>query len=153
MTHEERASWIRSGVVTILLLVVAALAWFLPDFNRKPETETMKPQRLVAVLYQLPGSPESDALSAVMDHVEPRYAAVVEIQRVDVTREREKAVAAGVTKVPHVIVLNGQTPVGAFTGQLDQAQVEAKLNEILHGLKRVDKNWRPAVAGMSSAGH
>jgi hypothetical protein len=51
-----------------------------------------------------------------------------------------------------VIIISGKEKVFEFQGLWSQAQVEQKVDEILRGLKRMTKDWRPAVPGMKPVG-
>lgn len=73
------------------------------------------------------------------------------ICRVDFKLHPEAAKADGVTRPPHVIMISGTEKAFEFQGLWSQAQVELKVDEILRGLKRVGKDWRPVVPGMTPA--
>jgi len=45
-------------------------------------------------------------------------------------------------------MMAGEVRACKFQGLWTQSQVERKVEEILRGLKRVDKDWRPDVKGM-----
>ena len=53
---------------------------------------------------------------------------------------------------PHVVIIAGTEKAFDFQGQWTQAKVEFKVEEILRGLKRVGKDWRPPVPGMKQTG-
>ena len=61
--------------------------------------------------------------------------------------------AQGIDKLPHIRMIVGTKTVFEFQGLWSQQRVEQKVDEILHGLvKRVGKDWRPVVPGMTPAG-
>ncbi len=80
-----------------------------------------------------------------------KYDRQVRVTRIDVKAHPELAAAQGIKKVPHVMIVSAKQKVFEFEGLWTQEQVERKVEEILRGLKRVGKDWRPVVAGMTPA--
>jgi thioredoxin-like negative regulator of GroEL len=128
MTHESRAKLIKRIFFLALVGVIAL------------------------IFYYLPGDPASGQLSAILDKVEKKYGKQTIVSRVDFKANPEAAKKEGVTEAPHVVIISGKEKAFEFGGLWTQQQVESKVEEILHGLKRVDKDWRPVVPGMKRTG-
>lgn len=107
-----------------------------------------KIRRLAIIHHHLPGDPASEQLADILNKVQKKFGKLVIISRVDFKAHPEIAKAHGVTKPPHVIIISGKEKVFEFQGLWSQAQVEQKVDEILRALKRMTKDWRPAVPGM-----
>ena len=141
----------------VLASSIAAGVYFYPEKKvEKPATETAKvtDNRLILVHHHLPGDPASEQIADILNKVGTKYEKYLVVNRVDIKKSPELAKAQGVTKAPHVIVLSGSEKIYEFQGPATQIQVERKVEEILRGLKRIDKNWRPPVQGMQpAAGH
>jgi len=155
MTHEKRASLIRKLFLLLLAVVVVAAVWFYPKPVDKapPQAEAPAEDALEIDDYHLPGDPNCEKLADILNKVQKKYGRLIVVNRIDVKAHPELAAAQGVKKVPHVIILATKQKVFEFEGQWTQEQVERKVEEILRGLKRVGKDWRPTVAGMKPATH
>jgi len=157
MTHEERAKWIKRIFVLVLAAVVVAGVFLYP--KPKPKVEKVKEVEVPViqddgvelVLYYQPGGTGSEQLSATLDRVAVKYGKQAIVQKVDAKTHPEKAKAQGVSKLPHVIIYSKAGKAFEFQGNWTQVQVEGKVEEILRGLKRVGKDWRPTVPGMTPA--
>lgn len=156
MTHEERASFIKKIFMPLLLAAIAAGVWFYPKTGAKVSPEkavTSSPENgLLIVLHHLAGDRESDQMAGILGRVRTKYGAQVIVSQVDFKLQPEVSKAQGVTKPPHVVIISGTQKVFEFQGLWSQAKVEYKVDEILRGLKRVGKDWRPAVPGMKATG-
>jgi hypothetical protein len=158
MTHEERASLIKKLLFPGVVVAIVAGVWLYPkpggeaSENPAPQVVTQSPEDGLAIIhYHLPDDPASEQLADILNRVQKKYGKLVIISRVDSTRHPELAKAHGVTKPPHVIIISGREKAFEFQGLWSQAKVELKVDEILRGLKRVGKDWRPAVPGMTPA--
>ncbi len=153
MTHERRASLIRNLFLLLLALGVVTAVWLYPKpvVEAPPEVAAPADDALEINTYHLPGDPNCEKLADILNRVQKKYGRLVIVKRIDVKAHPELAVAQGVKKVPHVIILATKQKVFEFEGQWSQEQVEKKVEEILRGLKRVGKDWRPTVAGMKAA--
>ncbi len=155
MTHEQRAKWIKGIFFLVLAAAVIGGVFFYP----KPKVEEAKPtvipdDGLELVLYYQPGGTGSEQLSATLDRVAAKYGKQIILQKVDAKSKPEVAKAQGVSKLPHVIINSKAGKAFEFQGNWPQPQVEAKVEEILRGLKRMGKDWRPPVPGMKPvSGH
>ena len=52
-------------------------------------------------------------------------------------------------KLPYVMMIAGKENVFQFQGLWSYPKVEKKVEEVIFGLRRVGKDWRPVVPGMS----
>ena len=161
MTHEERASLIKKAMLLVLVALVVGGVWFYPKpVEKAPPKENATTAPPVAeaedvlqiVDYHLPGDPNSEKLAEILNKVQKKYDRQVNVTRVDVKAHPELARAEGVKRAPHVIFSAEKQKVDEFEGLWTQEQVEKKVEEILRGLKRVGKDWRPTVPGMKPAG-
>lgn len=156
MTHDERASLITRTFMLLLFLAVIAGVWFYPKSEvGKPEEKavTASPENeLMIVLHHLPGNPASEQMADIMSRVQTKYGAQVSVSQVNFKLRPEVSKAQGVTQPPHVVIISGTEKVFDFQGPWPQAKVEYKVDEILRGFKRADKDWRPPVPGMKPVG-
>ncbi len=154
MTHEERAVVIKRVFFLVLAVSIVAGVYFFPAPKKKETSSKSEVQdkRLIVNHYHLPGDPASEQIADVMNHIKKKYESYLVVNRVDIKQSPELAKAQGVTKAPHVTVFSGSEKIYEFQGPATEVQVEKKIEEILRGLKRIDKNWRPPVPGMKSAG-
>ena len=136
----------------VLALSIGTGVYFYPEKKvEKPAAATVIEKRLIFVHYHLPGDPASEQIADILNKVGIQYEKYLVVNRVDIKKSPEIAKAQGVTKAPHVIVSSGSEKIYEFQGPASQIQVERKVEEILRGLKRIDKNWRPPVQGMQPA--
>lgn len=152
MNHEDQAKLIKRIFYLVLALAISAAVYFYPE----PKVElsaaaAVKDDRLLLVHHHLPADPASEQIADILNHVEKKYDKYLRVSRVDFKKSPEVAKVQGVTKPPHVIVFAGSEKIYEFQGPATEAQVERKIEEILRGLKRIDKNWRPPVPGMKPA--
>jgi hypothetical protein len=154
MTHEERAIWIRRGIILFVSIGVLLGVWLFPE--KKPEPKPVaaaaEAKHLIEILhFHLPGNPESELIADHLNKIQTKYGEQILVTRVDVQKEPERAKAEKVTKPPKVVMMAGTVRACKFQGVWTQIQIERKVDEILHGLKRMGKDWRPDVQGMQSA--
>ena len=153
MTHEERAKLIKRIFYLVMALAIIAGVYFYPEAKVElPAAAAVKDDRLLVIHHHLPADPASEQIADILNRIEKKYDKYLRVSRVDFKKSPEIAKAQGVTKPPHVIVFAGNEKVYEFQGPATEIQVERKIEEILRGLKRIDKNWRPPVAGMKPAG-
>jgi hypothetical protein len=154
VTHAETAKWIRRIFFLLVAAGVAAGVWFYPKSKTAAAPDKAGPPEkydLEVFHYHLPGNSESEQLVEILNKVEKKYGQVLIVNRVDITEHPEKAIAEKVTKPPKVVMMAGEVRACKFQGLWTQAQIERKVDEILRGVKRVDKDWRPEVQGMQPA--
>jgi len=108
---------------------------------------------LAIVHFHRPGDPASDQLVDILDFIRKKHGRRVLVVRIGFKGHPVGLTAQGVTKLPHIMMIVGTKKVFEFQGLWSQQRVDQKVTEILHGLlKRVGKDWRPAVPGMTPAG-
>jgi hypothetical protein len=151
MSHESRAKLIKRIFFLVLVGAIAAGVWFYPK-PKAPVIEKAPQDGVALILYYVPGDPASEQLSTILDKVQKKYGKQMVVNKVDFKKNPETAKKEGVTETPHVAFIFGKEKVFEFEGLLTQEQVESKVEEILHGLKRVEKDWRPVVPGMTGKG-
>ena len=155
MTHEQRASLIKKLFLLFLTAAIVAGVWFYPKPGAEVEAApvmTSPENGLALILFHQPGQPASDQLAAILDKVQVKYGTQVIVTKVDIQKQPQAAKEQGVTTPPHVIIIARNERVFDFQGLWTQQQVEFKVEEILRGLKRMTKDWRPPVPGMQPAG-
>ena len=108
-------------------------------------------QVLGIVHCHVPGNPESEQLADILKIVAAKYGPQVLVIRVNIINCPEFAQATQVTKPPEVLMLVGTAWAFRFQGLWPRPQIERKVDELIHGLRRVGKDWRPAVPGMQPA--
>jgi|GEM_PF-6710237 len=99
----------------------------------------------------VPRNPESEQIADILNRVAKKYGSQVLVIRVDIVAFPAFAKAENVTKPPKVVMIVGTSRVFEFQGLWTQPQIERKVDELLHGLERVGKDWRPEVKGMQRA--
>jgi len=154
VTNEERATWIRRGFILFLAIMVVLGVLFFPQKPPKPKASGdagAAKYDLEIILFYATKDPESEQMSELLKKVETKYNGQVHVSRVDINADPERAKAEKVTKPPKVVMMAGTTRACKFQGMWTQPQVERKVEEILRGLKRVGKDWRPDVQGMKPA--
>ena len=153
MTNEEKATWIKRIFMLLLAGGVVVGVWLYP--KNQPEEVALPPvpteYDLEVVHYHLPANPESKQLAESLNNIARKYDKVVLVTRVDVLAKPELAKAAGITSPPQVVMRVGENKVFEFTGLWPQPDIERKIDEILRGLERMTKGWRPTVKGMQPA--
>lgn len=135
-----------------VVVVVGALLYPTP----KPEPKAVATQEeakhdLEIIHFHLPQNPESEQIADSLNKIAEKYGEQILVTRVDINAEPERAKAEKVTKPPKVVMMAGTVRACKFQGVWTYGQIERKVEEILRGLKRVGKDWRPDVAGMENA--
>lgn len=147
MTREEKAKWIQRGLLLVLAAAILGGAWFYREKVQHRIAATTKPsgpKHAVEILhFHLPNDPGSELIADHLNKVQAKYCGQVLVTRLDITTHAERAKAEGVTKVPDVVILAGKERAFEFQGVWPRTRIEAKVEEILRGLRRMDKNWMP----------
>jgi len=138
----------------ILAVIVVAAAILIPRW--KPKEDASKaaepppaPEHLMEILfYHKPGLPESERMAGVLNDIKGKYGKQVLVTRVDLTVHPEQGAAEKITRPPKLVMMAGQSREYEHSGFMPRDQAEKKIDEILHKLKRVGKDWRPPVSGM-----
>lgn len=154
MTNEQRAAWIKRIFILLLTLGVVVGVWLYPKDG--PEEEVALPPvpteyDLEVVHYHLPKNRESISLAESLNHIARKYDKIVLVTRVDVLAKPEIAETNKITNPPQVVMRIGEDKVFEFQGLWLQPEIERKIDELLRGLERMTKGWRPKVKGMQPA--
>lgn len=156
MTHEERAKWIKRIFVLALAVGVIAGALIYQKSESSAKAVELPPVSteydLEVVHYHHPEIPESIQIAKSLNNVALKYTNIVLVTRVDVVEKPEAAEAQGATDPPHVAMKVGGEQVFEFQGLWSQPEIERKIEELLRGLERMTKDWRPKVSGMQRVG-
>ena len=135
----------------ILAVIVVAAAILIPRWKPKDDTAKTEPppEHLMEILfYHKPGFPDSERMADVLNDLKGKYGKQVLVTRVDLTALRERGAAEKITRPPKLVMMAGQSREYEHSGFMPRDQTEKKIDEILHKLKRVGKDWRPPVSGM-----
>ncbi len=95
-----------------------------------------------------PGNIESEQMADRLNQVAKKFGPHVQVVRADIVAFPAIATAEKVTQPPKVIMVLEGERVFAFQGLWPLQQINLKVEEVLYGIKRVDKDWRPEVKGM-----
>ena len=152
MKNEERANWIRRFFVLLVAAGVVAGAWFYQQQNKEePQVAAEVPEKefdLVVYHFHEPGNPESEQLAKHYEEITRRYADIVLVKSIDIKARPLDAAKESIGKPPKSVMAAAGQRVFEFEGSLPYPKLEATIDQILRGLKRVDKDWRPEVKGM-----
>ncbi len=175
MQNEQNTKWIGRIAVLVLTLGVVVWAWMRPkpkegegmaapekvrhliglSPERHPEDDSPEgvsarlKDVLEIVLHHQPGNAESERLLESLGKVRVKYEKQVKLTRVDeVAKPPAEGTAKEVAKPPSVVMKVAGRQVFAFEGVWPLPRIERKVEEILAGLKRCGKDWRPEVKGM-----
>lgn len=152
MSDESNSRWVGVVLKLILTVVVVASAILIPRCE-KPVEETKgdsEPEHLIEILhYHQPRNPDSEQLAERLNAIGKKYGNQVLVTRVDITTHPQRAAAERVANPPKVVIMAGTVRAFEFSGLWPLDRIEQKVEEILRGLKRVGKDWRPPVSGMS----
>jgi hypothetical protein len=136
-----------------VLVVVGALLYPTPKPPEPKEVAALEEAKhaIEIIHFHLPQNPESEQIADSLNRIAKAYGEQVLVTRVDINADPERAKAEKVTKPPKVVMMVGTVRACKFQGVWTYPQIERKVDEILLGLKRMGKNWRPNVAGMENA--
>jgi hypothetical protein len=153
MTHEERATWIRRIFILLLSVGILAGVWFYRKTEPPPPPAATDIRYDMEIIhYHEPDNPQSVQIAESLNAIGEKYAKQVLVTRVDISANPVLAKTRGVKSAPRVSMMTGETEAFAFEGVWPHDQIERKVEEVLGGLKRVDKDWLPEVKGMQPAG-
>lgn len=100
----------------------------------------------------IPGNPDSEQTADILNLVAQKYGTQVLIIRVNILNFPEFVKAQQITQPPEVLMLVDNMVAFKIQGLWPRAQTERKVDELIHGLRKADKDWRPKVQGMQPAG-
>jgi hypothetical protein len=109
------------------------------------------PYKRVTILHcHLPGNPASEQMADVFNAIQKKYGSnLVTVIRAGfpaqpVDWQKQKGIS-----LPYVVMIVGSEKAFHFQGLMPLPQVEKKVEELIFGVRRVGKDWRPAVPGMT----
>lgn len=129
-----------------VFVAIAAGVWFYREKMNKVRlpAPVASPRHAIEILhFHLPNHPASEQLADHLNFLETKYTGQVLVTRIDATAHPERVKAEKVTQPPEVIILAGSTPALRFQGLWPRAQIESRVEEILRGLRRMEKGWTP----------
>lgn len=112
------------------------------------------PAQGVTVIHcHLLGDLASEELADTFNQIQKKYGKLVVVTRVGFQAQPKDWVEQKGIKLPYVMMIAGQENVFQFQGLWSYTKVDKKVAEIISGLRRVGKDWRPVVPGMSPKSH
>lgn len=108
------------------------------------------PDNGVAIIhFHLPGDPASEQLADTFNLIQRKYGKLVSVTRVGFPAQPKDWEAQKGIKLPYIMMIADQENVFQFQGFWSYSKVEKKVEEVIFGLRRVGKDWRPVVPGMA----
>lgn len=115
--------------------------------------KVVSPDKGVAIVHcHLPGDPASEQLADIFNAVQQKYGKLVKVTRVGFPAQPADWQAQKGIKLPYVMMIVGSENAFQFQGLWPLAKVEKKVEELIFGVRRVGKDWRPVVPGMTPKG-
>ncbi|MEY3896352.1 MAG: hypothetical protein RLZZ214_1872 [Verrucomicrobiota bacterium] len=112
--------------------------------------KVVSPDNGVAIIhFHLPGDPASEQLADTFNLIQKKYGKLVSVTRVGFTAQPKDWEAQKGIKLPYILMIADQENVFQFQGFWSYSKVEKKVEEVIFGLRRVGKDWRPVVPGMA----
>lgn len=109
--------------------------------------------RVLGIVHcHIPGNPDSEQIADILNQVAKKYGSQVLVIRVNILNFPEFVKAQQVTKPPEVLMLVDNMVAFKIQGLWPRPQIERKVDELIHGLRKVGKDWLPKVKGMQPAG-
>jgi hypothetical protein len=100
----------------------------------------------------VPGNPDSEQTADILNLVANKYGSQVLVIRVNILNFPEFAKAQQIANPPEVLMLVDNMVAFKIQGLWTRFQIERKVDELIHGLRKVGKDWRPKVQGMQPTG-
>jgi hypothetical protein len=108
------------------------------------------PDKGVAIVhYHLPGDPSSEQLADVFNAIQKKYGPLVKVVRIGFPAQTSDKPTTRAIKLPFVVMIVGTENVFQFQGLWPLAQVDKKVQELVFGVRPMNKDWRPPVSGMT----
>jgi hypothetical protein len=160
MTPDQRHSLIKKILFLLVLLSTGTGAWLYQKPKKsvgvqipinKPEVKEAPASRVAAVPlrivhHQLRDDPASKQLGENVDRIQKKYGNQVIVRHEEIQPVKPEK---GKTPPTHVVMFLGNQKVFEFQGLWTFTKLEYKVEELLYRIARVDKDWRPAVPGMT----
>jgi thioredoxin-like negative regulator of GroEL len=99
--------------------------------------------------FHHPANPDSELIADYLNTVAVKYNIQVLVVRLDISTHAELAAAEKVTAHPKVLIIAGDRRTCEFEGARPKEWIYKRVDEALWGLRRVGKDWRPEVKGMT----
>jgi hypothetical protein len=123
------------------------------DFDKLLKT-VASPNKGVAIVHcHLPGDPASEQLADTFNSIQKKYGKLVSVIRVGFPAQPADWQAQKGIRLPYVMMIVGTENAFQFQGLWPLPKVEKKVEELISGVRRVGKDWRPIVPGMSPKNH
>ncbi len=105
---------------------------------------------VIAVHFHTPGQAASEEIADSLNRIVVKYCKQVLVVRVDVTTKEGGGWAKleNASRTPDVLMTAAKQRACRFQGLWPYPQIEKKVDQILFGLERASKDWRPEVKGM-----
>jgi thioredoxin-like negative regulator of GroEL len=170
------AVWLREGGGGKSVKTVAQAAQETPDADEQARVLHMQPtgDKQVAVVqeeldetarklgkqmpvvkilhFHLPSNPDSEMIADCLNTVAVKYNIQVLVVRLDVAAHAALSASEKVTDRPKVLIIAGDRRTCEFEGARPKEWIYKRVDEALWGLRRVGKDWRPEVKGMTKSG-
>ena len=104
---------------------------------------------VIILHFHHPANPDSEMIADFLNTVAVKYNIQVLVVRLDVAVHAELAAAEKVTTRPKVLIMAGDHRTCEFEGARPLEWIYKRVDEALWGLRRVGKDWRPEVKGMT----
>lgn len=101
--------------------------------------------------FHHPANPDSELIAGYLNTVAVKYNIQVLVVRLDVSAHAELSAAEKVTTRPKVLIIAGDRRTCEFEGTRPLEWIYKRVDEALWGLRRVGKDWRPEVKGMTKS--
>jgi hypothetical protein len=167
MASEQQSALIKRILFFLLLVVIGLAVWFYPrskgeDLEKKakkkitsgaeevPIRESLRQGNPVTIIhFHLPGDPASEQLADIFNAIQKKYGRLVTVNRAGFQVQPEDWRVQKKIKLPYVMMIVGKENAFHFQGSWNYASAEKKVEELIFGVRRVDKDWRPTVPGMT----
>ena len=167
MASEQQATLIKRILFFLLIVVIGLVVWFFPrskgeDPQKKvkkiinlgaeevPIQKSVRQGNPVTIIhFHLPGDPSSEQLADIFNAIQKKYSPLVTVNRAGFEVQPEDWRVQKKIKLPYVMMIVGKENAFHFQGAWNYAGTEKKVEELMFGVRRVDKDWRPIVPGMT----
>lgn len=105
-------------------------------------------KKVTVVHLHYPENQGSLELARSLEEIRSIHPKQVHVTTIDVAAKPEKIAEWRMASAPSLVIQTESERLYSITGVWPKDKLEAKILELIHGLQRSDKNWRPAVEGM-----
>jgi Thioredoxin len=148
MTREQRTEWLRRSIVAAIFIGIATGAWLYREniarLSGTPQMIAPAPKHELDLLhFHLPGNPNSEQMADHLNALQTKYTGQILVTRIDVSAEPQRAAAERIQRYPTVLIMAGSSRELEIRGLWPRDRIEQRLEEILRGLRRMNKDWMP----------